>query len=548
MSNAFGEQTPTLGEDAVSWQTWSDGAGAIPNVTINPDWGKLSLQTAGAEGRSAVYDLGSAATRKFTLTENRYGTGSGSATLQIRGDTSSFVQDDAVPAWETYSAPISRGWRYVQVRETTYSYLLLSVSGDGRYILDRNSNPFLLIGDSPQGMMSDLTPAQMETYMANRESYGINAIQVHLLAGATFGGNSTTFQAQDGTHPFTIDGDISTPNESYFVQVDAMLNLAASHGMVVVLTAAEYMDCENLLVANGVTKCTNFGAYLGARYKSYSNIIWNFGNDFNGWPDAGVNAIFLAVADGILSEDTNHMMTSWMDIDLGDRFSASRDSDDWDSRINIDLGYSYKPTYDIILDEYALSPVKPVYLGESNYEGESWEGYESTPLIIRKQMWWAMLSGACGHFYCNEDIYAFLSGWVTRLDSYPGLTHVTYLTVLLSSYDWWLMIPDTTSMIITAGRGTYSNAGDAPINTNDYATCAYIAGVSLAMIYMPANRTMTVDMSQFSNTVTCRWFDPTDGSYAADAASPHANSGTHDFSRAGANASGDHDWILVLSV
>jgi len=59
---------------------------------------------------------------------------------------------------------------------------------------------------------------------------------------------------------------------------------------------------------------------------------------------------------------------------------------------------------------------------------------------------------------------------------------------------------------------------------------------------------MTVDMSKFSGTVTCRWFDPTDGSYAADAASPHANSSSHDFSRSGANAGGDHDWVLVLEV
>jgi len=122
MSKAFGEQTPTLGEDAVSWQTWSDGAGAIPNVTINPDWGKLSLQTAGAEGRSAVYDLGSATTRKFTLTENRYGTGSGVGLLQIRGDTVAFTQDDNVVDWETYTAPVSHAWRYVQVRETTFVY------------------------------------------------------------------------------------------------------------------------------------------------------------------------------------------------------------------------------------------------------------------------------------------------------------------------------------------------------------------------------------------------------------------------------------------
>lgn len=124
MSKAFGEQNPTQGEDAVSWQTWHNGVSGSVVVIGDPDWGKLKLDLNGEEGRSDVVDLGAAVTRKFTLTENRYGTGAESATIQIRGDTSPFVQDDSVPAWETYNAPISKGYRYVQVRATTQKWYL----------------------------------------------------------------------------------------------------------------------------------------------------------------------------------------------------------------------------------------------------------------------------------------------------------------------------------------------------------------------------------------------------------------------------------------
>jgi hypothetical protein len=116
---AYGEQNPTLGETAVSWQTWSDGAAGIPAVSGNADWGKLSLTLTGAEGRSAVKDFGSAVARKITLTENRYGSGAESAVLQIRGDTSSFAQDDATPEWDNYTGPVWQSWRYIQVRVTT---------------------------------------------------------------------------------------------------------------------------------------------------------------------------------------------------------------------------------------------------------------------------------------------------------------------------------------------------------------------------------------------------------------------------------------------
>lgn len=118
-SKAFGVESPTQGEDAVSWQTWSDGAASVPTIDGDADWGKLKLDLSGEEGRSAVYDLGSAATRTFTLTENRYGTGENDAVLEIRGSETSFTQDANVPVWEEYTGAISRYWRYVQVRETT---------------------------------------------------------------------------------------------------------------------------------------------------------------------------------------------------------------------------------------------------------------------------------------------------------------------------------------------------------------------------------------------------------------------------------------------
>jgi hypothetical protein len=116
---AFGEQTPTLGETAVSWQTWSNGAGTVSHIVGDTDWGKLLLDLSGEEGRSAVYDLGIAVSRTFSATSNRYGAGTGNAVTQIRGGVTTFTQDANVPVWEEYSGTISRNWRYVQMGVTT---------------------------------------------------------------------------------------------------------------------------------------------------------------------------------------------------------------------------------------------------------------------------------------------------------------------------------------------------------------------------------------------------------------------------------------------
>ena len=120
---AFGVALPTTAnESPISWDSengaaigWSNGAGASVTVSGDASWGKMELDI-GEQGRSQVYDMGAVYTYTFTITENRYGTGSGTATLQYRTDTSAFLQDDANPAWTTYTVPFAVSCRYVQIR------------------------------------------------------------------------------------------------------------------------------------------------------------------------------------------------------------------------------------------------------------------------------------------------------------------------------------------------------------------------------------------------------------------------------------------------
>src|SRR2546427_353688 len=58
----------------------------------------------------------------------------------------------------------------------------LKVSSNHRYLVDQNDTPFMIVGDSPQGLITDLSTAEADAYFANRASYGFNALQIHLLA------------------------------------------------------------------------------------------------------------------------------------------------------------------------------------------------------------------------------------------------------------------------------------------------------------------------------------------------------------------------------
>src|SRR5262249_57890420 len=98
-------------------------------------------------------------------------------------------------------------------------------------------------------------------------------------------------------------------NESYFARVDRMLQLAAQHGLTVLLDPAETGSFLSVLSANGVTKARDYGRYLGTRYRGVDNIIWMSGNDFQSWPNAGDDAVVQAVARGIPGTDQRHIPT-----------------------------------------------------------------------------------------------------------------------------------------------------------------------------------------------------------------------------------------------
>src|SRR4051794_11629246 len=51
----------------------------------------------------------------------------------------------------------------------------LKVSRNGRYLVDRRNAPFMIVGDSPQSMIANLSLADARTYLADRKAAGFNS-------------------------------------------------------------------------------------------------------------------------------------------------------------------------------------------------------------------------------------------------------------------------------------------------------------------------------------------------------------------------------------
>jgi len=111
---AWGEEIPD-GEEAKSWQYWEVSAGVGITVQGDADWGKAEVAD-GTPVYGDVVNIGDSNTRTYTVTRDKYGSGSGNVSLYIRGDTTPFTQHAGTPSWNLYSTPTEQDWQYVQLR------------------------------------------------------------------------------------------------------------------------------------------------------------------------------------------------------------------------------------------------------------------------------------------------------------------------------------------------------------------------------------------------------------------------------------------------
>lgn len=426
----------------------------------------------------------------------------------------------------------------------------LKVSANKRYLVDQKNAPFLIVGDCPQSLTVNLSLAQTDSYFSNRQVHGFNTMWANLVCTVYTAGrpDGSTF---DGLLPFSgyLPGDhdlshfdLSKPNESFFARCDQMIGLAAKYNFVVFLDPIETGGWLTNMVNNGPKACYEYGKFLGNRYKHFDNIVWMSGNDYEAWRDPANDAAVTAVAKGIQATDTRHIHTA----ELGGSFGLSTDDPQWASIVSLNAAYTYFPTYAKVLAGYNHAPAMPVFLVEACYDYESLgQEHMATPSTLRREEYWAILSGATGLIYGNHYTWTFAQGWESHIDT-PGAAQITHLKSFFESRSWYNLVPDQSHSILTAGHGTFSSKGT--VDANDYATAARTQNGRLAIIYVPTIRALTIDMTSLSGSITARWFDPSNATYTAIDGSPFPNKGSRAFTPPGKNHDRDTDWVLVLEV
>lgn len=410
----------------------------------------------------------------------------------------------------------------------------LKVSGNHRYLVDSQGKPFFILGDTPW-FLQKLKLEDVRLVLDDRKAKGFNTLFLEIL-------DDSAMPSRDayGNVAFQPEKDITKPVETYWCYADTVMEEAELRGFFVIMSDLWYGAGNGLWmhhVKPGSAKV--YGHFLGKRYARFKNLMWMHCGDRN--PDQNLAACARLLAEAIRVEASHHLHTAHNAHEFAS--SAFLHQEPW---LDVNMAYTYGASYLHVLPEYQRKdPVRPVILGETGYEDEpnaiellpdAKRGDLWNPYRIRRNAWWAVLSGACG--YCaGTRLWRWEKNWRDVLHA-RSTRQAPHLLRLMETIPWWRLTPDAQHEFVTTGFGTWKQA--------DYVTAALADDASAGAVYLPDSRRFTVNLAKLCSRVAARWFDPTSGQFKAVVGSPFSNTGQEDFTPPGKNAAGDGDFVLVL--
>lgn len=464
----------------------------------------------------------------------------------------------------------------------------LRASSSGRYLVDAAGVPFRIHGEQHWLAAPSLSAADFQSTINVLKSQGINAITLMAIChdyeehtGKTPG---TGPQAIDGTWPFSLDttgaayagtgissppsggstqatiwADMSTAVDAYFLNVDRCLNVCAAAGILVLFFPA-YHGFKGFIEGwaqdkfkSGSTKCHTYGQYMGNRYKSFGNIIWMLGGDFDPgtWEStySGLTVCEEQMAQGIRDGGATQLMAGHFPYHSGLSSDISNTSSSLAAKIGLNSCYAWNGDVTMFTfpeDGWNFSPATPVFLHDP---GSSYEGSGPAESIIRQDAWWGAVSAIAGQMFGNQPDWYSGTGTFANINTSSGLlstghTQHQYRGNFFNAIAWWKLVPTN-----VASMGTIVTAGNGTDGTTSWIQAAKDPAGSLLIAYVPpswANGTFTVDTSSMPAHILGQWFDPTNGTYQNTSGSPYAAASTLTFTPPGNNSAGQTDWVLVL--
>jgi hypothetical protein len=391
-----------------------------------------------------------------------------------------------------------------QSPQAARSRFALKVSANGHYFV-QDGKPFFWMGDTVWSLFTHYSAQEAEEYLKHRGQQGFT-VEHTMIAFNGGPGLKTHSSNPQGDQPW-LNSNPATPNETFFKNVDHVLEAARQNGLMVVImpcggSSGSFVDKDKVFTRENVR---TYGKWLGQRYRDVPNIIWGNGFDLRPWEYADIAQ---ELADGLQEGDGgSHLITFHPS---GGNSSSYYQDQGWLAFNIIQTWSDYWRSNPMVLADYCRLPVKPVVMAEGAYEeGPEYPSRPITPLVVRKEAYWSYLGGGF-HTYGHNDMWRHNPTWRQSMDS-PGARQMGILKKILTSRQWWKMTPDPSVFVLgvnsdkTLNVAARSTDGDSVI------------------VYLSSRTTVTIDLSKItaSKTVRATWVNPETGEETVAGEYPH---------------------------
>jgi hypothetical protein len=241
-------------------------------------------------------------------------------------------------------------------------------------------------------------------------------------------------------------------------------------------------------------------------------------------------------AGGSLSTTQYLHQQDWLDMNAFQSGHGSREADAW-NWVTRDLAMQpTKPTLDMepCYEDHPVNPWDGKWTRQRGY----FNAYD-----VRARVYRGVFAGACGVTYGHHQIWQFMNKelyepvnvgdtiipWRTAARA-EAANQMQYLKNLMLSRPYFSRIADQ-SLIVSDKGSTYTDLVQATRDEQG----------SYAMIYLPQNKQITVDLSKITGAKkTISWFDPRTGKTTKGGSAK--GSGQQSFTP----PAGGQDWVLII--
>ena len=412
----------------------------------------------------------------------------------------------------------------------------LIVHEGSRIIQHENGTPFLWLGCTAWGMTEWLSRKEVDLYLDDRKSKGMNVVQLCLFWGKRED-NPTRFTANapnyygfkafsenkgfpDANQPAVAEGGSAENPNDYWDHVDYCLKAIKERGMYAAILpfwGRRYVNATlkgQSLPVFTMENIFQYGQFLGKRYGNEPHIIWVNGGDVQADQGGDYLTHYRLLAEGLLEGATGEKLKWDQPGGAWDKLfmtyhpdgSPMKNSSRWfhnDLWLDFNMIETYIHRDSIVAavqQDLQLKNPKPTVLGEPNYEGVT-DKTLAKAIHIRRQAYQSFFAGAAGFTYgtaidqtVNSRLFSGpTNNWEVLLNM-EGAGQLRHLKEFLEVSKWWNW--ELTDKLIVDGKGH-----------GELEKLAVISGMKV-LVYCPDNSKFSLNQKP-ANKIS--WFNPKSG-------------------------------------